>query len=130
MTSALDAPTDLNDIFISALAPLFTTPHRTTVYGDCGHSLPIEPHRVTASGRELILREHFANPHEDQVFLVRSDELHPAKTHASVTAAVIGEDDLIRGQRHPETVGKQHKRTRRAVSDNRQHGDPIVLPEE
>jgi hypothetical protein len=52
---------------------------------------------VTTSGRELILREHFANPHEDQLFLVRSDELHPAKTHASVTAAVIGEDDLIGG---------------------------------
>jgi hypothetical protein len=34
---------------------------------------------MTMSERELILWEHLANPHEHQVTLFRSDELHPAK---------------------------------------------------
>jgi hypothetical protein len=38
------------------------------------------------------------------------DELHPAKPDSSVTAGVIGEDDLVRRQRHPEPVREEHER--------------------
>ena len=85
---------------------------------------------MTASGRELILWEQLANPREHQVPLLRSDELHPAEPDASVTASVIGEDDLVRRQRHPETVREEYECARWAVSDNRKRRDPVVLPED
>jgi hypothetical protein len=85
---------------------------------------------VTTSGRKLILWEHLANPHEHQDSLFRSDELHPAKPYSSMTAGVIGEDDLVRRQRYPEAVRKEHERARWAVSDNWKRRDPVVLPED
>ena len=85
---------------------------------------------MTPSGRELILWEQLANPHEHQVSLFESDELHPAKPNSSVTAGVIGEDDLVRRQRHPEAAREEHERARWTISDNPQRRDPVVLPED
>ncbi len=44
---------------------------------------------MTAGGRELILREQFAKPHEDQLLPFQPDEPHPAKTHARVATRVV-----------------------------------------
>lgn len=85
---------------------------------------------MTASGRELILWEQLENPHEHQLSLFRSDELHPAKPNSSVTAGVIGEDDLVRRQRHSEAVREEHERARWTVSDNPKRRDPVVLPKD
>jgi len=105
-------------------------PDRASVYRDCGHSLRIEQHPVTTSGRKLIRWEHLANSHEHELSLFRSDELHPAESDASVTAGVIGEDDLVRRQRHPEAVGEEHECAWWAVPNNRKRRDPVALPED
>src|SRR5688572_20045041 len=104
-------------------------PDNTPVYRDYRYPLRIQPHRVTTSRRQLIFWEQLANPHEHQVSLFRSDELHPAKPDSSVTAGVIGEDDLVRRQRHPEAVRKEHERARWTVPDNPNHRDPVGLAE-
>ena len=65
---------------------------------------------MTTSGRELVLWEQLANPHEHQMSLFRSDELYPAKPNSSVTAGVVDEDDLVPRQRHPEAVREEHER--------------------
>jgi hypothetical protein len=50
--------------------------------------------------------------------LFRADELHPAKPDSSVTVGVVGEDDLVRRQRHPKAIREDHERARRTVSNN------------
>jgi len=73
---------------------------------------------MTPGGGELILREEFPNPDEQQLRSFQSDELHPAKADARVTARVVCEDDLVGRQRNPEAVGEEHKRAGWTVSDN------------
>jgi len=48
-------------------------------------------------GRELILWRQLANPHEHQMSVFRSDELHPAEPDTGLTADVIGENNLVSG---------------------------------
>ena len=100
------------------------------MHQDRGDPLRFESHRVAAIGRELILGDQLANPHEHQAPLFVADELHPAKPDAGMTGSVIGVDDLIGRQRHSETVGKNHERTGWAVADDRQLRDPIRLGED
>ena len=78
---------------------------------------------MTASGRELILWEQFANPYERQASLLQSDEPHPAKPNSSVTAGIVGDDDLIRGQRHSQAAWKNDKRARRPIPNDRELRD-------
>ena len=75
---------------------------------------------MTTSRRELILGEQFTDPNEREVSLFRSDEPHPAKPNAGVTAGIVGEDDLIGRQRHSEAVREKDEGARWAVSDNRE----------
>src|SRR5688572_22404289 len=105
-------------------------PDNTPVYRDYRYPLRIQPHRVTTSRRQLIFWEQLANPHEHQVSLFRSDELHPAKPDSRVTAGVIGEDDLVRRQRHPEALREEHERARRTVTDNPKHRNPVAFPDD
>jgi hypothetical protein len=74
---------------------------------------------VTPGRRELILREQFENPDERQAFLFQSHKPHPTESHSGVTAAVVGEDDLIGRQGHPEAVREEDECTGRTVSDYR-----------
>jgi hypothetical protein len=85
---------------------------------------------VTPSGRQLILWEHLANSDEHEVLLCGSDEVHPTEPNAGVTASIVGGDDLIRRQRHPEAVRKEHERARRAVSDDPERRCPIDFAED
>ena len=86
---------------------------------------------MATRGRELLLREQLANPHEDQVSIFRSDELHAAEPHLSVTARVIREEDLVSRQRYPETLLREYyERPRWTVSDNPKRRDPLALPED
>ena len=85
---------------------------------------------MTTSGRELILREQLSHPHEHQLSLFRSHEPHPAKANPGAAAGIVGEDDLVRRQRHPEAVREEHERARWAVSDNPKRRDPVGLPED
>jgi translation initiation factor 1 len=94
-------------------------PGRAHVDRDRGDQLRIEPHRVTASGGELILWVQLANPQEYQLAPFQSDELHPAKPDSGVAARVIGIDDLVGRQRHPEALGEDHECPRWTVADNR-----------
>ena len=107
-----------------------TGPDRAPVHRDRGHPLCIEQHRVTARRRELILWNQLANPYEQQLSIFRSDILHPAEPHSSVTAGVIDEDDLVGRERHPEAVREEHERARRTVTDDPKRRDPVVLPED
>jgi hypothetical protein len=85
---------------------------------------------VTASRRELILRIQLAKPDEHEVSIFGSDEPHPTKPNSDVTVRIVGEDDLIGWQRHPETIREQHKGAWWTVSDNRKRRHPVFLQQE
>ena len=85
---------------------------------------------MTASRRELLLWEQFANPYEHQASLFRSDEPHPAKPHSGVTAGIVGEDDLIGRQRHFEAAREEDEGAWRAVADNRKRRNPVLFAQE
>src|SRR5688572_27300959 len=59
-------------------------PDRAAVDRDHRHPLRFEPHGVTTRGRELLLREHLANPREHQLTLFAAGELHSAKPDSRV----------------------------------------------
>ena len=73
---------------------------------------------MTASGRELSLREQFANPDEHQPLLFQSNEPHPAKTYSRVAAGVIGEDDLIGRKGYLKPGRKDDEGAWRTVADD------------
>lgn len=83
---------------------------------------------MTAIRRQPILREQFTNPYEHQPPLFHSDQPHTAKSDPGVTAGVIGEDNLIGWQGHPEAVREDDESPGRAVADNRKRRSPIFLP--
>jgi hypothetical protein len=85
---------------------------------------------VTAGGRELIFREQLTKPHEDQPLPFQPDEPHPAKFHSSVTARVVGENDLIGRQRHPKTTRKDDEGARRTVADDWKRRGPVLLSQQ
>ena len=107
-----------------------TGPDARTVYGNRGYPLRVEQHRVTASRRELILREQFANPHKHQASICRSDEPHPAKSNSGVAVGIVGEDDLIGRQRHFDTVREENEGAWWAVSDDRKRRNAVLLQKE
>ena len=84
---------------------------------------------MTTSRRELILSEQLSNPHEHQASLFQSDEPHPAKPHSGVTAGIVGENDLIGRQRHPEAGREEDEGAGWAVSDNRKRRSPVLFPQ-
>ena len=104
-------------------------PGRAPLYQDHGHPMRNETHRVTSGGGELLLWEQLANSREYQVFPFQSHELHPAEADSSVTAGVVGEDDLVRRQRHPKPVREEHKCTGGTVSENWERRDAVELPD-
>ena len=83
---------------------------------------------MTAFRRQPILREQFTNPYEHQPPLFHSDQPHTAKSDPGVTAGVIGEDNLIGWQGHPEAVREDDESPGRSVADNRKRRSPIFLP--
>jgi hypothetical protein len=85
---------------------------------------------VTPSRRELILREQLSNPYEQQASLFQSDKPHPAKPNSGVTAGIVGEDDLIGRQRHPEAVREEYEGAWRPVTDNRKRRHSVWFPQE
>src|SRR4029453_3283600 len=52
-----------------------------------------------------------------------TDKPHPAKPNSSVTAGIVGDDDLIRGQRHSQAAWKNDKRARRPIPNDRELRD-------
>lgn len=111
--------------------PQVSGPDRPPIYQDCSDPLRIESHCTAAGGRELILWQQLASPHEDEVSIFRSDELHAPEPHSSVTIRVSGEDDLVSWQRHPDgLVREEHEGARWTVSDNPKRRDPVALPED
>ena len=85
---------------------------------------------MTASRRELILREQVANPYKYQASIFRPDEPHPAKSNSGVAVGIVGEDDLIGRKRHSETVREEDEGAWWAVSDDRKRRIAILLQKE
>ena len=72
----------------------------------------------------------FAHAHEGEVSIARTDELHAAEADAGAAAGIGREDDLIRRQRHPESVREQDERAQWTVADDRQRRGTIFFTQE
>jgi hypothetical protein len=105
-------------------------PDGAAIDKNCGHPCGIEPHRVAAIGRELIVWEEFPNSREHEPPVFYPSETHSSKTDADPAVAFVSEDNLIRRQRHAEAVREDNERTGRAVADDGKRGGPIAFAQE
>ncbi len=100
------------------------------INGKGGDPALVEAHRVTAGGREPILREQLTKPHENQLLPFQPDEPHPSKGHARVATRVVRGNDLIGRQRYPKAARKDDEGARRAVAGNRKRRRTVPLAQE
>ena len=68
-------------------------PDGAAIDKNCGHPCGIEPHRVAAIGRELIVWEEFPNSREHEPPVFYPSETHSSKTDAD--PAVVLSDPFV-----------------------------------
>jgi hypothetical protein len=74
-----------------------------------------------------LLRDELSDPPKHELLIVDTHEAHPAEFDVRVTIHILGDNDLVSGQRHTQPILEEDERARRSIADDWQIGRPVSL---